>query len=125
MNAKMFTALRYTTDFVTITKRQQSVPLRVQKCKRRRRVYRPRPAMLPSSLGSRGEEERCGNAELRSVAVWTGLVAGAGAAAAAGGCGLRRPVRLSKGTGVMDAGAISPVLTGGLTWFLLQQRTGQ
>lgn len=71
-----------------------------------------------SSLGSK-DEERCENAELRSEAVWSGL--GAVAATAARGCGLRSPVRLSKGTGVVDAGVTSFVLTWGFTWFLLQR----
>ena len=37
------------------------------------------------------------------------------------GWGLRRPVRLSRGTGVTDAGATSPVLAWGFTWFLLPE----
>ena len=81
--------------------------------------------MPPSSLGSKDEEEeeRCENAELRSEAVWTGLVVVAATAAgvATGGCGLRSPVRLSKGTGVIDAEVTSFVLTWGFTWFLLQR----
>lgn len=72
-----------------------------------------------SSLGSKDEEEeeRCEKAELRSEAVWTGLVVAAGT----GGCRLRSPVRLSKGTGVIDAEVTSPALTWGFTWFLSQQ----
>lgn len=76
--------------------------------------------MPPSSLGSE-EEERCENAELRSEAVWTGMVVAIGV----GGCGLRSPVRLSKGTGVIDAEVTSPVLTWGFTWFLSQRGEGK
>lgn len=74
-----------------------------------------------SSLGSKDEfeEERCENAELRSEPVCTGLVV---ETTGAGGCGLRSPVRLSKGTGVIDAGVTSFVLTWGFTWFLIQTR---
>lgn len=61
----------------------------------------PRPAILPSSLGSKEEEEedKCEKAALRSV----GVEIGAELAAETGvcGCGLRSPVRLSNGTGVM------------------------
>lgn len=85
------------------------------------RLYLPRPATPPSSLGStEEEEERCENAEPKSEAVWAGAVV---AAAGVGGCGLRSPVRLSKGTGVIGAAVTSPVLTWGFTWFLSQ--TGQ
>lgn len=78
--------------------------------------------MPPSSLGSKdeGEEERCENAEPRSEAVWTGFVVAA-VTTGAGGCGLRNPVRLSKGTGVIDAEVTSLVLTWGFTWFLSQR----
>lgn len=71
-----------------------------------------------SSLGSKDEEERCENVELRSEAVWPGLVVAA--ATGVGGCGPRSPVRLSKGTGVMDAEVTSFVLPWGFTWFLLR-----
>lgn len=85
----------------------------------RNQPYRPRPAMLPSSLGSKEEEEedRCENAALSSAAICTELVVAPGTED--GGWGLRSPVRLSRGTGVMDTGVTSPVLTGGFTWFLL------
>lgn len=78
--------------------------------------------MPPSSLGSseEEEEERCEKAELRSEAVCTGLLL-APAAGGAGGCGLHRPVRLSRGTGVMDAEVTSLVLVWGFTWFLLEE----
>lgn len=71
-----------------------------------------------SSLGSKDEEEeeRCENAEFRSEAVWTELVVVA--ATGVGGCGPRSPVRLSKGTGVIDAEVTSFVLPWGFTWFL-------
>lgn len=73
-------------------------------------VYLPRPAMVLSSPGSKEEEEeRCENAMLRSEAVETGLVVVA--EATTGGCGLLSPVRLSRGTGVIDAGLTSLVLT--------------
>lgn len=70
-----------------------------------------------SSLGSR-LEERCEKAAVRSAAVCAepGVEE-----AAAGGCGLRSPVRLSSGTGVMDAEVTSLVLTCGFKWFLLQR----
>lgn len=95
--------------------------------RRLKQVYLPRPAMPLSSLGSKDEEEeeRCENAELRSEAVCTGLVVVAAAAVAAGGCGLHSPVRLSKGTGVIDAEVTSLVLTWGFTWFLLQRGKGE
>ena len=80
-------------------------------------LYLPRPAMLPSSLGSE-EEGRCENAELRSVVEWTGLVVAA--TTGGGGCGLRSPVRLSNGTGVIDAEDTSLALTWGFIWFLLK-----
>lgn len=89
---------------------------------RGKQVYLPRPAMPLSSLGS--NEERCENAALRSEAVWTGLVVVA-AATGVRGWGLRSPVRLSRGTGVMDAAVTSPVLTWGFTWFLLGWGTRQ
>lgn len=62
--------------------------------------------MAPSSLGSK-EEERCENAVLRSEVAWTALVV---VAATTEDCGLLSPVRLSRGTGVKDAGVTSPVL---------------
>lgn len=71
-----------------------------------------------SSLGSK-VEERCENAAVRSEAVWTGAVVEV--AEGAGGCGLRSPVKLSSGTGVMDAEVTSLVLTWGFKWFLLRK----
>ena len=62
---------------------------------------------MPSSVGS---DERCGKAAFMSV----GACAEAGVL---GGWGLRRPVRLS--WGVAAAGATSPDLIWGFTWFLL------
>ena len=69
-------------------------------------LYLPRPAM-PSSVGS---DERCGKAAFMSAGACTepGVL---------GGWGLRRPVRLS--WGVAAAGATSPDLIWGFTWFLL------
>ncbi len=86
-----------------------------------KQVYLPRPEMPLSSLGSKDEEEeeRCENAALRSEAVWLVVVV---AAAGMGGWGLHSPVRLSKGTGVIDAEVTSLVLAWGFTWFLLQRK---
>lgn len=89
--------------------------------RQRGKLYLPRPAMPLSSLGSK-VEERCENAAVRSEAVWTGAVVEVAVGAeGAGGCGLRSPVKLSSGTGVMDAEVTSLVLTWGFKWFLLQR----
>lgn len=70
-----------------------------------------------SSLGSR-VEDRCENATVMSAASCTEPAALVEEAAAAGVCGLRSPVRLSSGMGVMDAEVTSFVLTCGFKWFL-------
>lgn len=94
------------------------------------KAYRLRPAILPSSFRSRGEEvvaERCGKAEASSVGVWAGLLPWLVVVlldTQAGGWGLRRPVRLSRGTGVTDAAPTSPVLPWGFTWFLFPDEAG-
>lgn len=101
---------------------QPSVSVRHKSDEQRGKLYLPRPAMPLSSLGSK-VEERCENAAVRSEAVWTGAVVEvAEGAEGAGGCGLRSPVKLSSGTGVMDAEVTSLVLTWGFKWFLLQKR---
>lgn len=76
-------------------------------------------------MGSKDEEdERCEKAVFKSAAVWRG-VAALEAAAGFKGCGLRSPVRLSKGIGVIDAVVTSPVLTWGFTWFLSRRAKGR
>lgn len=72
---------------------------------------------MPSSLES-SEGERCENAPAKSAAKCTEPAAPL--EAAAGVCGLRNPVRLSSGTGVMDAEVTSFGLTCGFKWFLSQ-----
>ncbi len=109
------------TDQVTASEQQPLQRGTNQTLRQIKQVYLPRPAMTVSSLGSK-DEERCENVELRSEVVWTGLVVVVAAAATGpGGCGLRSPVRLSKGTGVIDAVVTSLVLTWGFTWFLLRR----
>lgn len=111
------------TDQVIACEHQPGTNLTIKR--RIEQLYLPRPAMPLSSLGSKDEEERCENTELKSEAVWTGVVVVVVVAAGVGGCGLRSPVRLSKGTGVIDAVVTSLVLTWGFTWFLLQRGKGE
>lgn len=71
--------------------------------------YRPRPATVPSSLGS-VEMVRCGKEELSSEVASTEVLL-------AGGCGLRSPSTTDTGVTVETSPSF---LVWGFTWFLLK-----